>query len=342
MSGDPGPDIIDLVYGMMKVDEQWSVREDRGFTWWGHRLRQHVWAEPPRRSEGCDVVKLHAESDFLRGVTESDDVLLRIAATNRLATLSSVVLETDGRLRFHCTCYAHRESAEWVRMLFALAVAMQACDATVKADHGAPQIFGGEIDASAHPRSGPRRKPDQMLELLAAEVAPRGRTPSPFSTTDFGPLAGTLRARFAATGGVGGMTAEFPFRGDEPAAASLPGRFGRKRGRSAQPAAGPETALVQIQTGAPHPQLGFGALLILHLPVTLPERDAYALANRLNRAEADTWTGCHHVGGWCADENGTPVFTTFLPAYVHPMNIVDNLVLSMGVRAAWAAGVVEG
>src|SRR5206468_2986123 len=35
---DVGPEVLDFVFAAMKVDDDWSVRESRSFTWWGHRL----------------------------------------------------------------------------------------------------------------------------------------------------------------------------------------------------------------------------------------------------------------------------------------------------------------
>jgi hypothetical protein len=39
---DIGVEFLDNIYGKMMVDDQWSVRRGRGFTWWAYRLAQHV------------------------------------------------------------------------------------------------------------------------------------------------------------------------------------------------------------------------------------------------------------------------------------------------------------
>ena len=31
---DPGPEMIDYIFSLMKIDQDWSVREPRAFTWW--------------------------------------------------------------------------------------------------------------------------------------------------------------------------------------------------------------------------------------------------------------------------------------------------------------------
>src|SRR2546422_504240 len=69
---DIGPEVIDFVYSTLGIDDAWSVRAPRGFTWWGHRLAQRVWAEAPRVGHrtrpDCSVVRVHAETDLFRGV----------------------------------------------------------------------------------------------------------------------------------------------------------------------------------------------------------------------------------------------------------------------------------
>jgi len=48
-----GSQVIDYVYAQMKVSEKWSLRQERGFTWWGHTVAQRVWADPltPARAD---------------------------------------------------------------------------------------------------------------------------------------------------------------------------------------------------------------------------------------------------------------------------------------------------
>ncbi len=41
---DLGLEAVEQVYRDMQIDDEWSVREERGFTWWGAWLRQRVWA----------------------------------------------------------------------------------------------------------------------------------------------------------------------------------------------------------------------------------------------------------------------------------------------------------
>jgi hypothetical protein len=325
-SGDPGLEVLQFVYTSMQIDEAWSVREPRRFTWWGHRLAQRVWAEPPRASEGFEVSRVHAETDLLQRVSAQPDLLDRLAVLNRFASLSALVWDPQRwRLTLRCSVYVHRQSLPWVRQLFAAAVAIQAADAHIKVAE-LPRFLGGEPDVSAHPASGWRHQPDDMLEVIARVFAPQGRGPSPFTEADFKTaLRMQPRPWVLATGNGAGMAAEFPFRGDVPAVAG-----------------GSGTALFTASARERHPQLGSGALLLLSLPSPpdpgpAKSGESARLANELNLAEPESWTGAHFLGAWATDPGRGLTFTTFLPAAVYRRGLLDAMILSSAMRARWAS-----
>ncbi len=187
-SGDAGLDLLEAVFRGMQVDDTWSVREPRRFTWWGHGLAQRVWAEPPRRSEGFEVCRVHAETDLVRNV-----------------------------LTLRCGVYVHPQNLSWLSRLCLAAVGLQAADAHIKAPALA-RLLGGEPDTSPHPRRGWRRHADAMLGVIEQVFAPEGRRPSPFTEADFrAALELTPRPWVLATGNGAGLTAELPFVDDIPA-----------------------------------------------------------------------------------------------------------------------------
>jgi hypothetical protein len=65
---DVGISAVEHVFKKMGIDREWSVREPRGFTWWGANLAQRVWAEPVRESLGDQLAYVHAEVTLLRDV----------------------------------------------------------------------------------------------------------------------------------------------------------------------------------------------------------------------------------------------------------------------------------
>ena len=47
-----GEAVVQRLYQMMQIDDKWSTRNGAGFTWWGHRLAQRVWADAERHDQG--------------------------------------------------------------------------------------------------------------------------------------------------------------------------------------------------------------------------------------------------------------------------------------------------
>lgn len=44
---DVGTQILDAIYDQLKVEDEWALRRQRGFTWWSYRIAQHIDVSPP-------------------------------------------------------------------------------------------------------------------------------------------------------------------------------------------------------------------------------------------------------------------------------------------------------
>jgi hypothetical protein len=319
MTADVGPQVLDQVYKQMKIDREWSVRANRQFVWWGHRLAQRVWAEPPYQDEEFTLIRMHARTDVVTGFRPTPQRLGSLAALVPRASLSGLVCdpENPGRLQLACSMYVHAETQDWVRPAFALAVAMQAAEAEMLAD-GLAEALGATVAASSHPASGPRPKPDDMLNILTAVVVPDGAGPSAFPGDHFN-LAREMmeQSLFLASGDESGLTVEFPFGGF--------------------------TSLCRIQTNQPHPWFGAGLLVRLTVPAGgssegEPGQMEQALA--LNGRELDERTRTHFLGSWCPDTHGL-TFRTFFPNIWSRFcpGFAPMATLGSRLRAFWAAGV---
>jgi prepilin signal peptidase PulO-like enzyme (type II secretory pathway) len=331
---DVGPEVLDFLFDAMRIDAQWSVREPRTFSWWGHRLVQRVWAEPARLSHDHNIVRIHATTALLRNVPNTPELRLRVATTNKFMSLGALTWSSrTNQLLLHSAAYFHAENFTWLKHLFLAAVGLQVADAHIKAD-GLAQIFGGEPDVSAHPQSGPRRTPDEILNVIAATFAPAGTGPSPWTESDFKATAEMIpRPWVLATSGATGLTAEFPFEGDRPALIA---------GRA-------ETTLFTASTTERHPQLGSGVLLRLELPLNLSQQDCAETTWTLNSLEASEETHTHALGAWSIGpaapgrpDTHSATFVSFIPAVVYQKGLLDALALVMAVRAKWAAGFLGG
>ena len=79
----------------MQIDPEWSVREERNLTWWGHRLAQRIWAETVMIEDGDEIVRVHAETDVLRNVNTEAHAIQSLSILNRNASLSAYVWNSE-------------------------------------------------------------------------------------------------------------------------------------------------------------------------------------------------------------------------------------------------------
>ena len=324
---DVGSEVLNFVFATMKIDDGWSVRESRSFTWWGHRLAQRIWAEPVRLSRDHHIVRIHAETAMLRDVPDTPEMRAGLAHLNTFMHLNALTWSPDTRaVRLHAAACFHPGNREWLQSLFVAAVGLQSADAHIKAD-GLARLLGGELDVSGHPGSGARHEPDDMLNVIASLFAPQGAGASPWTEPDFTAAADmTPRPWVLANGDATGLTAEFPFTGDVPAAIA---------GRA-------ETALLTASSTERHPQLGSGLLLRLQLPINFPKDNGSSAALTLNLLEATEMTDTHTLGAWClgpalADRSDSHSlnFVSFVPAVAYRKGLLDVLAMDMAIRVRW-------
>jgi hypothetical protein len=311
LAGDPIARVVDYLFERMQVDDDWAVRGEDGFAWWGHRQAQRIYAGPVRDVGGMVTRALHIESDLLRNVPAGPDTLARLAGINRLATLSAYVADAEGtRVRLHASVSVTADNLPMARGLALHAMALQAADAAAEAEPLA-EIFGGDVDESGHPEAGLREEPDEMLGV-AALYEDRGSGPSPFATDELSELVHLdPRPWLLASSSATGLDAEFAF--------------------------GPhERSRLDMDAEARHPALGAGLQVRLVLPV-VPD---IALVQRLNASEI-LEPDAHQLGGWCLDEDLGVMFATFLPAAAHTPKLTTSLAWHMAARNDWARALLH-
>ena len=106
---DPGLAVVEHIFKEMKIDREWSTRQERGFTWWGKDFAQTVWAEPPFEDSGFRISRVHARTDVAAGFKGTPENLAKLFALNRFASLSALIV--DGResseIRFAASMYVN-------------------------------------------------------------------------------------------------------------------------------------------------------------------------------------------------------------------------------------------
>jgi len=316
-TSDLGVTIVRNIRDVLEVPAEWSLDGHRNFTWWAHRLAQHVWAEPPRSSNDVDVVRIHATTDVLKNVPDAERTTDRLSALNRFSALSGLVWEREsGEMMLHTAAYAHARNVSWLLPLLKAAVVLQAAEAHAQVQELATQ-FEAQPAETAHPASGRRRDPDDILDVMGNVYGRMGAVRSPFTEADFEATIQMDPRPWAKAEREGlGFSAELV----------LPGAPGE-----------PEThAVVQASADTQHPRLGSGLVLRL----TLPPRSGPSAAEQaaaLNLAEFREWTNAHLFGAWCKSGEDALSFVQFIPAAVYEAGLLSRLAWNLAVRGRWAA-----
>jgi hypothetical protein len=310
-ANDIGLDAVKGIHDALKIDDEWSSWDDRGFEWWGHRLRQRVWATPGYNDDGIVIYRVYAVSDFIRNVKKTQrEVDALLSQFNSLAVGSAMVYDPSQRkVQLWSAAMVHEDIAGWMTNILASFTIIQAADAANRAAIIAP-ILDGEIDAS-----GKREEPDEMLTIIETMFLPQGQVSSPwYGNDELVQICEMLnQSNCFSMGDENGLTAEFQF--------------------------GDQTSMMRVITDEPNPLIGSGVGMFLHLPMWGTFDDAAAIAGALNRAEANNKTLSHLMGSWCAKtvgENSMPAFATFIPTALHKPGLLTNLMFSAAGRAMWA------
>ncbi|MBI3965049.1 MAG: hypothetical protein HY329_05375 [Chloroflexi bacterium] len=335
---DPGAEILDFVYQKLQIDDEWSVRESRSFTWWAHQLAQRIWIDGPVSEFGGQYYRIHAETEVVCDVSVTDRLHEALAAMNANVTMSALVCdEATGRVVFHCSANFRRENRQAIAQAFFQAAAIQAATAAAQAEPLA-QILGGRVADSAHPTSGARWQPDDLLSIREAVYlrVSEGLVSAPVG--DFGrAFAADVRAILEtnprppgvlANGDAGGLTIEYQCVNDLTGAEAI---FGPRRGI-------PGTALFQAFPDASHPELGRGVLTTLRVPIGIETelQNKARAAQRLNAAEIAEPMDFHFLGSWCQHPSiGALSFVSFIPASVYWPGLLGALVWHLAARARW-------
>ena len=309
---DLGLHAVERAFEAMQIDAEWSVREARGFTWWGAWVRERIWADKAVRSRGETLWHVRACTPALRDVPDEPATYDLVNTLNGLVSLSAYAYDPEDRtISAGCGTFLYRDVVGWLEGYFVTAAAL---GASVAWGQVPPQADGRALDDAPHPASGPRKDPDDMLNLAGAGGPPA----PPIRTSTLRRIAKALAdegAPVAFNTQVKALEALVPLE-DE-----LQALWG----------------MLPVE----HPLMGWGLLVRLLVPRQNGPRRAAWLANALNLAEAADWRGeirPHALGAWTSDE-GTLVHHAFFPG-----NTVGDLnpdAAAILVRSLLAWGMVR-
>lgn len=327
---DPGADVLDLLFERMQIDEQWSVRGNREFSWWPDRQRQRAWASITSDHHGEPSSLVHIETDVTTGVPDPRPALDTISWMNRSSMLSALVLD-DTRIRLHAAVEVTAGNLAFASELALHAMALQLVESSFAADTLTAKQCGRR-DETQHPSSGPRPEPDEMLGLGGLYADPNHTRPA----IDFDRLTRSPeRCWERAEADADSFSAELALDG-----AGIPELV-----RMVKRAEGLDAAVVQATTAESHPAIGAGLLLAIRMPET-PD-DGAAVANLLN-ASALVAAPAHALGAWWFAKEYGLTQSAFYPALAFRNDrpdwnyrLFESLVWHASSTAQWARRVLD-
>lgn len=158
--------------------------------------------------------------------------------------------------------------------------------------------------------------------------AGRSGESSAWGAEDFKAAAAKLKQVCACTASDDGLTAEFALGG----------------GAGSAVAGDNETALLQIDSGVGHPEVGGGLLVRLTMPYAASsDAELVQMVEHLNQAEFAANDTPPFFGAWCVGNHRCPAYVSFLE---NDLNMLEGILLQQvawaHARAEWAAGVLRG
>ncbi|WP_374947493.1 hypothetical protein [Agreia sp.] len=340
MAQDLGLFMIDMLYERLMVDDEWSMRGPRGFTWWSYRLAQHVEASVPVRVGDADVCEIRIWTELVNNVDPNSPAADVVAMPNMQATLSATIWDPNRRtITDYCTAVVHPETADWMAWLLPVAALLQNTAAHSRA-HALADALNGTPAESNHPTNGQRPQADELLSAPERITGPDGSQRSKF----IGPITRAVAQTIGRIGLAGFSTdtefvCELPFSGPRPIAMVI----------DPEPV---ETALLEIYPDVEHPQFGSGALMTVALPLHFAPDEVMHVANKLNALEAQAAlpvdgakpTGMSLgvlLGAWSpdprVDSRDRIAFNCFLPSVLARPALLENMVRCQVIRSDFSA-----
>ena len=131
---DVGIQTVQEIYNSLQVDEEWSIREERGFTWWANQFKQTIWADQPIEDDDLHISRVHVETEFLKYPKRFQKVDTQLAMMMNLSTLSGLIHDArSGRLKWRCNAFVHEENKFWLMDMLYFAAIFQLKDSQTMA-----------------------------------------------------------------------------------------------------------------------------------------------------------------------------------------------------------------
>ncbi len=301
---DIGIETLRSIHKMLLIDEPWTVWGERRFSWIGHRLAADVEASEPFMSRGMLVCRLTTTILVVEDVRAAQDMAeAAMADLNQWASNGTFIYLADTlSVRMMFSNIVHSETTGWrptehaTAHILSLAITEREVDALA-------ERLGGKVAQWSHPLSGPRRTPDELLNVVEQLYAPAGVEPSRFA--DANEMHG-VEEMARATGGIGVTLGRFAD------GISIEVAFGKA-----------DTTLIDMVTSVIHPLLGHGLSVLTTTRIVKSYAEACRIANQLNVIQFAPGNVMSALGAWYVRTIGED-------HYVAHVRFIPNLYFTPG------------
>lgn len=304
--------LLDHIYAECVGDgSDWADTRPDGFTWWPYEQAQDVTSIPndPASPRHGSVIRMATE--VRNRVPVTPEAMAVIAGLNAELGRSVLVLGADGRLFLGCHLAVSDEGPWMRRWAHALAVDQYATARDLLSRLDALGALG-EPAISAHPFSGPRPDPGELLGIREALHAPLAEQ----ARSSLTPLVALL-----ATAGLGFLPHQAAVRDD--------GGVDFAWHPSQSDIALPADPAIRVSSRPGDTGSGPGWVVRSYVPVTGDIAARARWCNDQNAALLDGpgTTGLHVTGGWGLTPGGECCLTTWLSPFM--VTGEDNQVLCL-------------
>ena len=149
-AADVGVEALGVIHRKLLIDEGWTQRRERGFTWWAHRLPQHIDAGRPIDDRGIVVTRITSRIPILRGVTAGADLVDKVLTEwNFISDSCCYVYDPETRcIESVQSGIVHEQTLDWRSELLASYFIIQLCHA----EEDAPALRHALAGAGSSPR----------------------------------------------------------------------------------------------------------------------------------------------------------------------------------------------
>jgi hypothetical protein len=304
-----------MVHEQLRIPDHWTTEEGRGFSWWASSYRQSVWSDDGLFHNAAAFYRLHTEIELIKGGGHASDCELPLSKAMSGASLSALVFDPESdTFKLHCSVYASRENAEWLKRIFLAAAGLQVTEAHQHA-RSLAQALGAIPSTSGHPLHGLRSEADPLVNAEDQFFRPFGAQPSRW----LGPLEwDDARSRVK----------RLSYSADTDQSSYLRADFDWCGGRAGEP------MVMEVRADRPHERLGSGLMASLNLPTNLEPGKRAHTALQLNEMERREWNWCHDIGSWCCDGEDL-AFHCFVPNISYAPEVLSELAHDLAIRARW-------